>query len=188
LTALANQGASPNTIVSYGAYVDLNYMCRLGPESGSTTNPNPNTSSRPKYVDWMSSTAPMPLFFGAGDTRSQLRGCNPTNAVVDNQQSSSTYGLLSSLPAATYTALNAAAVYDSGSMHYEYGGPGTNGLDYPPYNGSGTPDGVVDDPLEWQYAPPYPYPIRGIQVKIRVFEPDSKQIREVTVAQDFLPK
>ena len=36
--------------------------------------------------------------------------------------------------------------------------------------------------------PPYPYPLRGIQVKIRAFEPDSKQIREVTVVQDFLPQ
>ena len=37
-------------------------------------------------------------------------------------------------------------------------------------------------------SPPYPYPLRGIQVKIRVFEPDSRQVREVTVVQDFLPQ
>ena len=37
-------------------------------------------------------------------------------------------------------------------------------------------------------SPPYPAPLRGIQVKIRVFEPDSRQIREVTVVQDFLPQ
>ena len=34
----------------------------------------------------------------------------------------------------------------------------------------------------------YPVPLRGIQVKIRTFEPDSKQVREVTVIQDFLPQ
>jgi prepilin-type N-terminal cleavage/methylation domain-containing protein len=36
--------------------------------------------------------------------------------------------------------------------------------------------------------PPYPAPLRGIQVRIRAFDPDSRQIREVTVQQDFLPK
>ena len=29
---------------------------------------------------------------------------------------------------------------------------------------------------------------RGIQVEIRVYEPDSRQVREVTIEQDFLPK
>ncbi len=36
--------------------------------------------------------------------------------------------------------------------------------------------------------PPYPSALRGIQIKIRVFEPDSRHIREVTVIQDFLPR
>jgi len=33
---------------------------------------------------------------------------------------------------------------------------------------------------------PYPVPLKGIQIKIRVYEPDSRQIREVTLTQDFL--
>ncbi len=37
-------------------------------------------------------------------------------------------------------------------------------------------------------VPPYPVPLRGIQIKIRCFEPDSKQIREITIEHDFLPK
>lgn len=73
-------------------------------------------------------------------------------------------------------------VYDTWSLHYEAGGIGLDGLD----NG-GTP-GVVDDPSEMQFPPPYPHPLRGIQVKIRVYEPDSRQVREVTVVQDFLPQ
>jgi hypothetical protein len=36
--------------------------------------------------------------------------------------------------------------------------------------------------------PPYPSPLRGIKITIRAFDPDSRQIREVTVIQDFLPK
>jgi type II secretory pathway component PulJ len=49
-------------------------------------------------------------------------------------------------------------------------------------------DGVVDDASELITQPPYPVPLRGIQVKIRCYEPDSRQIREVTIENDFLPK
>jgi hypothetical protein len=89
---------------------------------------------------------------------------------------------------------NLARVYDTWSLHYEYNGTpevgniaglptdaGTNGFDD---NG----DGVVDDILEKETQAPYPVPLRGIQIKIRVFEPDSRQIREVTIVQDFLGK
>jgi len=34
------------------------------------------------------------------------------------------------------------------------------------------------------YSAP-PLGLRGIQIKIRVFEPDSRQIREVTIIHDF---
>ena len=47
---------------------------------------------------------------------------------------------------------------------------------------------MVNGPRDAITSPPYPVPLRGIQVKIRVFEPDSRNIREVTVTQDFLPK
>lgn len=82
-------------------------------------------------------------------------------------------------------------IYDTWSFHYEHDGIdqwsdgrvdlATNGFDD---NG----DGVVDDANERETRPPYAAPLRGIQVKIRVFEPDTKQVREVTVVQDFLPK
>ena len=86
----------------------------------------------------------------------------------------------------------AGCVYDTFSTHYEVAGwpncPGTpgqavDGLD----DGNGTP-GVVDDSGEKLTAPPYSMPLRSIQVKIRTFEPDSKQVREVTVEQSFLPQ
>jgi hypothetical protein len=87
-----------------------------------------------------------------------------------------------------------AGVYDTWSTHYEHDGInqqnpldpahadlGTNGFD-------DNNDGVVDDPGETDTSPPYPVPLRGIQIRIRVFEPDSRQIREVTITQDFLPE
>jgi hypothetical protein len=87
--------------------------------------------------------------------------------------------------------LTTACVYDSYSTSYE-GDAAHNGLDDPgtDENGNSTPIGVgiVDDDTEKAHIPPYPVPLRGIQVKIRVFEPDSKQVREVTVVQDFLPQ
>jgi hypothetical protein len=57
---------------------------------------------------------------------------------------------------------------------------GTNGIDD---NGQGG----VDDPTERETSPPYPYPLRGLQVRIRVIEPDTKQVRQATVLADFVP-
>jgi prepilin-type N-terminal cleavage/methylation domain-containing protein len=81
-------------------------------------------------------------------------------------------------------------VYDTWSTHYESNGinesstgtdSGSNGLD-------DDTDGVVDEPDEADAPPPYNVPLRGIQIKIRVYEPDSRQVREVTVVQDFMPQ
>jgi hypothetical protein len=81
-------------------------------------------------------------------------------------------------------------VYDTWSTYYEYatvpGLAGTPGQAADGFAGSGS--NIVDSAAELRTSPPYPYPLRGIQVKIRVFEPDSRQIREVTIVQDFLPK
>jgi hypothetical protein len=96
--------------------------------------------------------------------------------------------------ASTYAQVNYSS---SGSSVYE---SGSNGFD-------DDSDGVVDNPAspavpavygvstgfaassgEMQYPAPYPSPLRGIQVKIRTYEPDSRQVREVTIVQDFLPQ
>jgi prepilin-type N-terminal cleavage/methylation domain-containing protein len=34
---------------------------------------------------------------------------------------------------------------------------------------------------------PYPFPLRGVQITLRVYEPDTRQVRQITVVQDFLP-
>jgi type II secretory pathway component PulJ len=94
-----------------------------------------------------------------------------------------------SRPVATGTGTTMSNVYDTWSTHYESvpvpgltgAGRSTNGLD-------DTGNGIVDSDAEKLTSPPYPYPLRGIQVKIRTFDPDSKQPREATVVQDFLPQ
>lgn len=83
------------------------------------------------------------------------------------------------------------AVYDTWSYHYEHDGidqdgdaltdEGTNGLDDNNQNG-------VDDILERETSPPYPVPLRGMQVKLRIYEPGTRQIREATVTRSFVPQ
>jgi hypothetical protein len=86
--------------------------------------------------------------------------------------------------------------YDTWPLHYEYDAvnqengsivasgvadEGTNGFDDDGRQG-------VDDVGERETSPPYPVPLRGIEVRIRVYEPDSRQVREVSVKKTFTPE
>jgi hypothetical protein len=88
------------------------------------------------------------------------------------------------------------ATYDTWSFHYEHDGidqdksqgawrdgvdQGSNGFDDDGQNG-------VDDVVERETSPPYVAPLRGIQVRIRVYESSSRQIREVSIQQSFVPE
>ena len=68
----------------------------------------------------------------------------------------------------------------------DFDGLDNDGLDN---DGDGLPDGdgLVDEIDEFGPFPPPP-DYRGIQVTIRVREPDTKQEREVVLVHDFLPK
>ena len=102
----------------------------------------------------------------------QSRGMRVTNA-PNNKMLSST-----------------STVYDTWSSFYESNGidedgdgtadDGTNGIDD---NGNG----VVDDATEQETSPPYPVALRGLEVRIRVYEPSSRQVRQVTVRHTFVP-
>lgn len=83
-----------------------------------------------------------------------------------------------------------ARIYDTWSTHYEFNGidednngvadQGTNGID-------DNSNGIVDDATEQETAPPYPVALRGVEVRIRVYEPASRQVRQVTVRHTFVP-
>jgi prepilin-type N-terminal cleavage/methylation domain-containing protein len=83
------------------------------------------------------------------------------------------------------------AVYDTWSQAYEHDGldqdgdgitdEGTNGIDDDNANG-------VDDVGERETSPPYPVPLRGIQVRLRIIDRDSRQVRQMTVSSDFIPE
>jgi len=100
------------------------------------------------------------LFYHVGDPRSNLAAAGASGTAT------------------------AARVYDTWWFSYEQTvgqGRSLNGFDDMGSN-------IVDGPADVVTAPPYAAPLRGIQIKIRVFELDSRQVREVTVVQDFLPK
>jgi hypothetical protein len=111
------------------------------------------------------------------------------------------YGQSSSQLAGSATT---RCTYDTWSTHYEANGrdentdgtpdTGTNGrddnsdgqIDEPPYDSNG--DGIYDAVGELETSPPYPYPLRGIEVRIRCYEPSSRQVRQVTIRQTFVPQ
>lgn len=169
----AINAVSGYAIASYGAYVDLNYMCQLG-----TTTYTPTAN------------APLPLFDGAGHSYSGINGVGRYNKANRNNPFDTSDLIDSSTPPTIQATLRSYSVYDTWSTHYENDGvqqygtaadTGTNGLDD---NG----DGVVDDLGEADTRPPYPVPLRGIQVTIRVYEPSTRQVRQRTIQQDFLAR
>lgn len=106
------------------------------------------------------------------------------------------YGPINNVPAGTSlfsgpgNVPTLPRVYDTWSVHYEKDGvdqdgalidEGTDGFD-------NDGDGTVDELDEQEARPPYPVPLRGIQIKLRVFDPDSRQVREVTITHDFSHK
>ena len=84
-------------------------------------------------------------------------------------------------------------VYCTWSTHYERdgidqddGGSGpvdeaTNGLDDDNAHGA-------DDEAERETSPPYPFPLRGVQVTFRVRDPASQQIRQTSIESSFVPE
>lgn len=95
----------------------------------------------------------------------------------------------SGLAASNSYAPDGARVYDTWTLSYE-----NDGLDQhddddrADWAGDGFDNdgsGVIDDASERETAPPYAAALRGVRVTIRVFEPDSRHVRAVTVTQDF---
>ncbi len=172
------------TPVSTGAYVDLGYVLRHQRFRQIMNEPPFSTPTTPNHPLLRSS------FAGRMHPRSQFPEMPST-------------GFSSDLEATLFRT------WCSWSYHYETNGidedgdglidEGTNGLDDPSVydlNGDGLYDPAtetvatlgVDDPGERETAPPYAAPLRGIQVRLRVYESDSRQMREVSVRQNFVPE
>ncbi len=131
---------------------------------GYLTTPPPYTNTPPAYSPPAGAGIPASQFGGVPDLKSWIP--------------------------APRSAIN-PFFYDTWSLHYENDGVlqrgsamdlATNGLDDAPTNG------IVDDILERDTLPPYSAPLRGVRITIRVYEPSSLQVRQVTIVQDFLPE
>lgn len=148
-------------------------------------------------IHWTSSTALVPQDPGPLGTGTACGG------YVDLGNGVTTNGLLTSQGItphfATYGDGNSRLVgsattrrtYDTWSTHYESNGldedgdsqtdQGTDGIDSVPTNG------LVDEVSEQETRPPYDAPLRGIEVRIRCWEPTSRQVRQVTIRHTFVP-
>ena len=83
----------------------------------------------------------------------------------------------------------AKSTYDTWSFHYEHDGldndgdglidEGVDGIDN---------DGAygADDLMERETSPPYAVPLRGIQVQVRLYEPSSQAVKQVTITANFV--
>jgi hypothetical protein len=144
----------------FGAYVDLNYTSTTYPFGTSKDTDGFLIANIPGRPDSYFAGA----YYGSG-TNSGLWAGHLTNGF---------------------------ATYDSWSQGYEYYNStlapanynkANNGFDNDLPNGKNG----VNDAGERQTSPPYPVPLRGVQIKIRVYEPTSRQVREVTLTETFLP-
>ncbi len=180
-----NSAATPTfPFVGQGAYVDLGYG--FDARRLAAVPPFPAELPSPRFATAFSSST-LPWFFAA----------RALGDVYGNQL------------APGY------AVFDTWSFHYENDGVNQ---DRTRYDGSGWvqvdtlvdesinglddvgsySDGFVssstnprlgpDDVGERETVPPYDKPLRGVQVLLRLYERDSRQVRQVSVNQHFVPE
>ncbi len=74
------------------------------------------------------------------------------------------------------------------STSYELNGlddDGDNVVDSGTNRADDNGNGLVDEALEFETSPPYPVPLRGIEVRLRCYDPVSKQVRQITIRQAF---
>jgi hypothetical protein len=97
-----------------------------------------------------------------------------------------------------------ACTYDTWSTHYESNGinddivlgdtltdQSANGLDDATVDDAGNlvaANGSVDDRAEMETLPPYSAALRGIEIRLRCYEPSSRQVRQVTIRHSFVPR
>jgi hypothetical protein len=160
-----------NYPVGSGAYVDLNYLYpyRKDNQNGVTGAVIPPATFTPS------------IFSGYGQLAPSLNG-------------SGLYGSDPGFDADKSHTTPLCSVYDTwctrfANYYWRDSTHSNNATQLVDNSSDGFDDGnigVVDAANKKVIFPPYPTTLRGIQVKIRVYEPDSRQVREVTVTQSFL--
>ena len=80
--------------------------------------------------------------------------------------------------------------YDTWSDHYEFNGIDEDsqyGVDQKNNMIDDDSNGIIDDANELETSPPYPVPLRGLEVRIRIYDASTRQVRQVTVRHTFVP-
>lgn len=83
------------------------------------------------------------------------------------------------------------ATYCTWSTHYEYNGiddDGLNGVDQGTNGQDDNLNELIDETGEAETSPPYPVPLRGMEIRMRCYEPSSRQVRQVTIRHTFAPQ
>jgi prepilin-type N-terminal cleavage/methylation domain-containing protein len=82
-----------------------------------------------------------------------------------------------------------ARTFDTWSLHYEQNGLNEDGDAKTDEGADGFDDNGddrADDAGERETSPPYPVPLRGLEVRLRCYEPSSRQVRQITIRHSFL--
>ena len=121
---------------------------------------DPSPAAKGAYVD---------LGWGGGPTTLQSAGAAVSNTPANVQ-----------LPARTF---------DTWSLHYEQNGLNEDGdakTDEAADGFDDNGDDRADDTSERETSPPYPVSLRGLEVRLRCYEPASRQVRQITIRHSFL--
>lgn len=199
-------------IIRRGAYVDLSYgqnpavpTTFASPMNGSLLSPPSILSGPGDFRSQLWAGGPsgagffvMPAVYDTGSTSYEQDGLDE-DFVTSNYQLVGALGYSAPtlpVPQPGWPSYGPDQGRDQVDENFELGPDDTSGEPYFDVNGNGMfddgPTNFTDlnangqyDPAETEAPPPYRVPLQGIQVRIRVFDPDSRQIREVTVTQEF---
>ena len=134
-------------------------------------------------------------FIGLGEDRINFTTNNTADA-RENSKSLSSQGFFGTNDGTTCFANSGTiqygllpCVYDTWTDAYENDATGNVlGANSQSIFGLGRADGIIDimeHVDQWRCPPPYNAPLTGIQIKIRVFDSDTNNIREVTIRRNF---
>jgi type II secretory pathway pseudopilin PulG len=180
--ARRNSTTGPTQVTGFGGYADLGWN-----DVRDMTNLANNVDSKyngPNYMyDYTTiSGSPLPLF-----QQERRLGWHPTIDHPELRRNPSVYDTWTTYYETDQSNQELAPFYSNlpappvpwVAWQSDIIDQGANGLDENNVNGP-------DDPLERETSPPYPYALRGVQVKLRIYEPESRQIRETTVTRNLV--
>jgi hypothetical protein len=92
-------------------------------------------------------------------------------------------------PLSDTTNYKQPATFDTWSFHYEMDGINeVTGTTTDADQGTDQIVAIQTGSSDYETSPPYPVPLRGVKIRIRCYEPDSRDVREVTVTESFVPQ